>query len=447
MVRNWILSLSILLATAAPGLGQIIVPGADGSDGAFNPGTGTTTVNLANSPTAAWDAPNPDAGTPLTGVYDPDKFAVVFRYSSVNIPAGALVEYWGHSTANPPVVWLVSGNVTIAGTLHLNGNNGHPAIAPGTAWGNVGGFRGGLGNQDAFTPQSAGYGPGGTRFVSTQGPLSGTGAYGGSHGTVGLTGYASPGAGVGSVYGNAKIVPLLGGSGGAGYMRVAGVAQQGGGGGAGGGAILIAATGTIAIAGSGIIRANGGNGTGDATSHAGGSGGSGGAIRLIAHQLNGPASSVTANGGSGAGNGDGSSGAGGAGRIRFEYNSGTDIPFSSPPASHAIVGAAAQIWPSATHPTVRIVSIGGAACPADPRANMGLPADVSLSQPFPVPVIIEAANVPLDWNVRLRTVPIRGQDILSDATLVSGDATLSTWQVQVQLTNGFSIMQARASAP
>lgn len=65
---------SALLTVSA--FGQIIVPGADGSDGAFNPTTNVT-INLALADAGAWNGPNPNPGE---GVYDPDKWAVVFRY-------------------------------------------------------------------------------------------------------------------------------------------------------------------------------------------------------------------------------------------------------------------------------------------------------------------------------------------------------------------------------
>lgn len=150
---------------------------------------------------------------------------------------------------------------------------------------------------------------------------------------------------------------------------------------------------------------------------------------------------VYALGGAGA-----SSSNGGIGRIRIEGNN-ISLVSTTPPASQAIVGATAQIWPSASIPALRVLSIGGAAAPDDPYARLNLPSDIQLSDPFPVTVVIEATNMPLDWTVNLRTVPITGADINTPATFASGDATLSTWEAEVQLTNGFSVMQARAVDP
>jgi len=129
-----VLSSLFVMLVALPTAASIVVPGADGSDGAFAPG-GSIEIDLGLATTAAWDTP----GTG-DGVYDPDQWAVVFKYSSVHVPAGATVTFKNHP-GNPPVVWLVSGNVEIDGTVQVNGRqaqNGFPGI-PGP-----GGFSGGF---------------------------------------------------------------------------------------------------------------------------------------------------------------------------------------------------------------------------------------------------------------------------------------------------------------
>jgi hypothetical protein len=55
-------------------------------------------------------------------VYDADKWAVVFKYTSVNILGGKKLTFKNHAT-RAPVVWLVSGNVTISGTVDLSGGS------------------------------------------------------------------------------------------------------------------------------------------------------------------------------------------------------------------------------------------------------------------------------------------------------------------------------------
>src|SRR4029077_18821628 len=95
----------------------LTIPGADGSDGALIV-TANTNIDLSLAVTGVWS--NNNAGNFGKGIYDPDKWAVVFKYSSVNIANGATVTFSNHPT-HAPVVWLVSSNVTIDGTLSLDG--------------------------------------------------------------------------------------------------------------------------------------------------------------------------------------------------------------------------------------------------------------------------------------------------------------------------------------
>jgi hypothetical protein len=64
-----------------PAHADLTIPGADGSDGTFAP-TANVTVDLSLAPTAGWDSIGSG-----NGVYDPDKWAVVFKYASVSIPS------------------------------------------------------------------------------------------------------------------------------------------------------------------------------------------------------------------------------------------------------------------------------------------------------------------------------------------------------------------------
>lgn len=70
-------SSAFFLAAAASGLD---IPGADGTDGMFNP-TSNTVIDLSQAVVAAWDTDN--SAAPGKGVYDSDKWAVVFKDSSV----------------------------------------------------------------------------------------------------------------------------------------------------------------------------------------------------------------------------------------------------------------------------------------------------------------------------------------------------------------------------
>lgn len=384
---------------------QVIVPGADGSDGAFNP-TSNVTIDLSLAPDGAWDGVNPNPGQG-TGVYDADKWAIVFRYSSVNIPSGVTVSfrnrnYNGLLPGNPPVVWLVSGTVTINGIVTVKAH-ADPSVL---------GF---------YMP-----GPGGFRGAGTNGATGGLGPGGSGPGatcTNGIFGrYASS-------YGNSRVLPLIGGSG-----------CGSSGGGAGGGAILIAAPGTITI--NGDVRADGGH----ANCAASISPGSGGGIRLVCHRLQGTGTIYAASG-----NGDN-------GRIRLEANENALSSVGNPLASVGLPGATATLWPDdLVAPSVRVISLGTEAIPAEPAAKFEFPyADVNLTSGASQILVIEATNVPTGgdppgtpaWTVRARVVPRGGGTPLTvNAAYQSGNYALSTWHATLNLPDGTSAIQVRAAMP
>lgn len=368
-------------------------------------------------------------------MYDPDKWAVVFRFSSVNIPSNVTVTFTNHPS-RAPVVWLVSGTVTIAGTVSLNGANGHAAGAPSLSEPGPGGFRGGRGNNGIASPQSGGFGPGGPRNTNSNGFPAG-----GSYGVAGLPG-SSPNS-LGPGYGNASVLPLIGGSGGTGFIRPPGTVFGDAGGGAGGGAILIVATQAITL--TGAIRANGGIGGSNA------SGGSGGAIRLVADLATG-SGILSAIGGAGGGNNNNS---GGDGRIRVETNQSSTLT-GGPNPSFSTVGATALIWPPAGAPTIKATVLDGLSVPANPLASLDFPAaDVNVTNPNPMTLQLDCTNIPTNSTVTVRVVPKSGTNCLPGmsadctypASFVSGDVNASIWTATIRTPDGFSAIQARAVLP
>jgi plastocyanin len=187
---------ALLLATFLPSASaQLTIP-SDGSDGALIV-TNDTVIDLSKAVTGAWNAANSaNAGK---GIYDSNKWAVVFKYSSVSIAEGATVTFANHAS-RAPVVWLVRSNVTVAGTLSLDGQR--DVDAPGLAEPGPGGFRGGQGNFGAGLGAGAGFGPGGG--------IPGSWGYSG--------GYGAKEQYSGEAYGNPSLLPLIGGSGGGGYV-------------------------------------------------------------------------------------------------------------------------------------------------------------------------------------------------------------------------------------
>jgi hypothetical protein len=142
MTLKKLLTLATAL-TVVPNLTFAFNSGSTGADGAFSPAINTT-------------LPLPPNG--------------VFNFTTVNIPAGVTVTFT-RNAANTPVVILASGNVTIAGTLSVNGNSSPSAGTYGDGnqaddglpgLGGPGGYDGGRGGVPGTNMRgSNGLGPGG----------------------------------------------------------------------------------------------------------------------------------------------------------------------------------------------------------------------------------------------------------------------------------------------
>jgi len=411
-MKTWSLyALMVSLALASGARAQIDV-GSDGSDGAFEP-VSNTVIDLSMVGTG-----------PGTGVYDATEWAVIFNYTSVNIPAGVTVRFINHPSG-APVVWLVSGDVTIAGSVNLNGEAdvGGAARAPIPG---PGGFRGGRAFLSAESEGAGGHGPGGGAYTAGVNDHG----IGGSYGTVGNRNTAD------SIYGNEKIVPLIGGSGGS---SARGTGNRGGG--AGGGAILIAANNTITLTGS-IVSDGGGTTTCCGGWYGGG--GSGGAIRLIADTTTG-GGSLLARGGNGAGYG-------GKGRIRVEANTNSLTHAGDPTYTQDFPDVPPMIFPPAASPVVTVtqLTVGGVdiPVPSDPSASFEFPMqDVSIDALDPITVHIAATDVPLDWIVEVRAVTKSGSTTTVVADPLAGTEASSTTTASITLPRGFAALQVRASAP
>jgi len=401
------------LALAVPAHADLVIPGANGSDDALVI-TANTVIDLSQAVTGTWD--NDNAANAGKGVYDAEKWALVFKYSSVTINAGATVTFKNHPS-RAPVVWLVNGDVTINGTVSLDGGSG--ATVPSLAEPGPGGFRGGQGYYATGVAGGSGLGIGGGAWLSS-------GGYGGSYGTLGYGGSTA--------YGNPSLVPLAGGSGGG------GVGDQTFGGGAGGGSILVACRGQLSLGG--LLRASGG-------AYAGyhGSGGSGGALRLVASKLTG-SGSLQALGGLAV------FFVGGSGRIRLERASysGSHTVTPDPSIVNLTDGATALIWPPANAPTVKVVSIGGASTPADPRAEFGaVGADVVLPQTSSVEVIVETTSVEEASEVWVRLAPRANgnyrREKASKQSVLGNDPLTVRWVANIPVATGYSAVQVHVVRP
>lgn len=404
-------------------LAAIVVPGASGSDGPLDITTDTV-IDLSKAGTGAWDSNI--ATNSGNGVYDPEKWAVVFKYSSVTIRSNATVTFRNHPS-RAPVVWLVSGDVRINGVLNLDGENF--AKSPLLAEPGPGGFRGGQGYYAEGLNKAAGFGVGGGKIPNYSGVGGDAGRYGPTS------------------YGNPSNLQLIGGSGGAGgdaWPTRSGFPVSGG---AGGGAILIASQGSISVEGK--LSANGG--FGDGSHHGGGDsssgGGSGGAIRLVCDRLEGNGlTAAVCNVMPNLGHIPGS-----VGRIRVERveNRGA-VQFSPDPSTVTLVpGHVALLWPREADPSVRILSIGERSVSSDPRAGFGaFGPDVALALTNRTFVSVETLNVETNSQVIVRLTPrADGNYVEVNAGLVGSDAGALRWLAELPVKPGYSAVQVRVVRP
>jgi hypothetical protein len=437
-MRGSLVSIGVAMWLGTGALAQVTIPDSfgvrnpnRGSDEILNVTTNTV-IDLGLASTGAWDAPGAIAGR---GVYDPSKWAVVFKYQKVTVANGATVTFTNHPSG-APVVWLVDGDavgdgdVTISGAVSLDGSSytlGWQGANTGFAPAGPGGFNSGFHLYTAGQAGSGGFGPGGGRWNGTNGSGGS-----GSHATAGTQSsgpiyWAHPDA--------MRCLPLVGGSGGSSAFS-----QIWRAGGAGGGAILIAARATVTLNGTGAIRANGGD-----TANEVGLGGAGGSVRIVADRVIGSGCLSTT----------GSNG-GGTGRRRIEVRTELNLPCWVTAPSHSTQGTVptgvAQLWPAPANDfKVKIVSIAGRAVPAEPLRRHTFPnTDLSLPVAGPSGVIIETQNVTNDKVVRLRIRRKSGAEMpYAVLSWQSHDAVrnVDIWSGNVQFPLDVSFVQAEVLNP
>lgn len=409
-----------LALIAPPALG--FDSGSDGSDGALSVPAGPTVVDLSLA-----ESSPPGTGN---GYYDPDLWAIVFNYTTIDIASSGLVTFINHPSG-APVIWLASGDVTINGnaTIELSGGNGLSASSTpsSAAIPGPGGFAGGFGGAVAATRfPSGGYGPGGPS-IDDDGSSAGSG---GSFATQGSIGVFGNNIVLGRTYGNIFNLPLIGGSGASGSWG--GTNLFGSGGGAGGGAILIASSGTMTL--NGFISARGGSGGFNQNNGQRGGGGAGGAIRLIANTINGTGS-LQAQGGS-------SYTQGGDGRIRIEADT---INLTNPGTPAFTSGIPGLVFPPLDAPVLRATMLEAEVVPLDPTGDVEA-IDVTISSDQPQELLIEAENVPLGTMIEVRVVPrSRGNSFIVNSTPLAGTFESSTATASITFPAGLSDVQLHAS--
>jgi hypothetical protein len=379
----------LALSANAPGAFAQFSSGSTGQDGAYKP--------------------------TVSGNFDPTKFSGsgvpnnVFNFTTITIPAGVTITLTA-GLDNAPVYWLAKGDVDIEGTLDLSGSPG----TPGTM------------DVDLRLPAfagSGGYGGGvGGNWSTGQRPTPGSGPGGGASSIC-------PSDGVGGTFtGNQYLIPLVGGSGGGGYLGHDGTNVFGGGGGAGGGALLLASSTNIII--NGTITANGGQAVAQGDGCYPGGSGSGGAIRLVSNTISGKGT-VTALGGVDEYHPIGS---GSPGRVRLEaYTIASTIQLNATPVGES-TPTIPLYPPTAVQPSVLVTSINGTPITENP---FKFP-DIKIDTANPVPVLITSHQVPVGTTA---TLIILGESADQDSGLqctLAGTLATSTCTISVKYAFGGS---------
>jgi hypothetical protein len=424
------------MAVPAPNVAVVARPaqfnsGSQGENGPFPPSTptgGTTGITLNLQDGRVTYLPSGDTaqlpGTPAGGFSDG-----ILKFSTVEVPALMTLTFLRNQT-NTPVTILAQTNVNVAGAIDVSGAKGGPggSSAGVGGQGGPGGFRGGNGEFLVSSPGAgAALGPGGGKGGGVGGAGNVGGGGGGGFGNVGASG--ENGSAGGGLYGSHTLLPLLGGSGGGGgATSTEGTpGTTGAGGGGGGGAILIAAGGTINVAGS--ILAKGGAGA-----DFGGGGGSGGAIRLMAQAISGTGTLSTQGGAGGA---RGSSpfvwggGAGGGGRIRLEAVTDTFAGTIPPTGSLSRTQLGLVLLPSPA--TLRITKVGSADPPTSLTGFDG-GVDLEVATPGTVAIQLTASQVPLNAAVRVTAKPVTDGTFIGPINAPALTGTLASSSTTVSVT-------------
>lgn len=392
-----VVALALMITMVAQA--DISIP-SDGSDGVLNI-TQDTEIDLSLAATGTWSDSN--AVNSGKGIYDPNQWAVVFKYTSVNVGMNAKVKFKNHPS-HAPVVWLVQGDIVIDGTVSVDGKPYDPLnyLVPNEP--GPGGFRGGA-ISDLYTG-IGGYGPNGGSYVPE------SQSYAGSYG---------------AAYGNPSLIPLVGGSG-AGAVNPGSRLARGAGS-SGAGAIMIASSKNVLI--SGQITAKGGY-TAQALNccyyqeNRGGDG----AIRVVAETIQG-GGQINA----------------GSGRVRTEANSLSSRLTLTPNTIAVPPGSNPQIWPAESAPRAFIRSVHSTLVPNNPLAGVETTTDVNIQTNGALKVLIETRNFPPNGAVTLRVIPKYGAFYDVAAGFANGGFSNATWSATTTLPQGFCVLQAHATSP
>jgi hypothetical protein len=283
----------------------------------------TLNVNEGSLNNAAWTADEITIHTATGLIYD-EQHSETIRPAGANSVQNGIGFYTVTQGVHQPTLGVfVFSNLEIASnvTVRAQGTNAlvilslNDVVLNGVLDGGAQGQASGPGGFAGGDPYNGGTGPGGglpgeaeqsqcTYLCASGGGGGSYGGTGGSGGAVNCGAVDLPSGVGGSSYGNQTLVPLVGGSGGAGGMSITSHQDANpGAGGGGGGAVQISARSSLTIGPDGGITVPGGGG-GPTTSGSGSGGGAGGAILLESPTIDIQSGAFVAANGGGGGGGD-----------------------------------------------------------------------------------------------------------------------------------------------
>jgi len=128
---------------------------------------------------------------------------------------------------------------------------------------------------------------------------------------------------------------------------------------------------------------------------------------------------------------------GSEGRIRIDTNAGN---ITASPLATTNLLTDAPLPPNP--PFLKVVSIDGVPVPASPKFDYASP-DVLMNKTTPVPIVLEANNIPVGTPITVFLTTDTGTDITASVTL-AGTLATSTATVTVTLPLGTARLFARA---
>jgi hypothetical protein len=364
MIRSLTCGLLAILSTQLLAQTVPLKGGSDGSDG----------------PLILSDSEDRELALPPDGV---------FNFTTITIGEFSNLTF-RRNAMNSPVYLLATGDVVIEGNINVWPPFYHNSES--RRIGGPGGFDGGFGGVGNILP-GPGFGPGGG-LPKHQVPDAKE-AGDASHSI--LVDDSSDFSTRGAVYGNKILIPIIGGSGGAG--RSVSNARTDAFGAGGGGAIVVASSTRIFMTSSGDIHAEGGN---DGNTHSGGDG-SGGAIRLIAPVIEG-SGDLHVNGSLG----------GGPGRIRIDSLVRVNMNLNLHPREVASFGSNLVVFPDVL-PRLSILEAAGRLIPDNSTA----PVSVTLAPGAPEQQTVKVRARDFDAEVKIAVVltPNSGERQIFQATI------------------------------